>query len=110
MSKGAIITLVVAVVIMFVGATFRTVFGRPDHDPNNFTYEEARWYWSSFASTKCKEIKCKVGQGKGTLDLGHYETDDGWVFVFGTETESGETHVLFPADDPTKYRIVEPPK
>ncbi len=90
-------------------ATFKTLFGRPDHDPDNFTFEQASWYAASFMAGKCKEIKCIIVGGKDTLVLGQYEVEEGWVFVFGTQTPSGETHVLFPAKDPTKYEIVEPP-
>lgn len=91
----------------FIGTTFKHLFGRPDHDPDNFTYEAANWYAASFMAGKCKEIKCNIGKGKDTLMLGAYEVEEGWVFVFGTQTPSGETHVLFPAKDPTQYETLE---
>jgi hypothetical protein len=109
MSSTSIKILVVAIVLMFGGATFKALFSRPPHDPDNFTWNDANYYAASFMVGKCKEIKCLIGKGKGTLDRGSYEVEEGWVFVFGTDTPSGETHVLFPAEDPERYRIVEPP-
>lgn len=70
MSSPAIKILVVAIVLMFGGATLKA---------------------------------------PSTLFRGAYEVEEGWVFVYGTHTPSGETHVLFPAEDPEKYRVVEAP-
>jgi hypothetical protein len=109
MSSTAIKILVVAIVIMFGGATVKALTAQQPHDPDNFTYEAADRYATSFALGKCKEIKCRIGKGNGTLFRGAYEVEEGWVFVYGTDTPSGETHVLFPAEDPQKYRIVEAP-
>ena len=66
MSRGAIIALVVGILILFGGATIKAIFGRPPHDPDNFTLNEANWYSAAFMASKCKEIKCKIGKGKGT--------------------------------------------
>lgn len=99
-------------VLMAVAAVVVVVFGYQAcsaSDPETFGFEQSRDYASSFVSNHCKDIGCDHSQGAFGLFLDHYKTPEGWVWVFRTKGEPGETHVLFPARNPKSHRIVQRP-
>ena len=78
-------------------------------DPEVVAFGESRDAAATFVARNCRDIGCDFSQGTHGLYRSHYQTPEGWVWVFRTKGDPGETHVLFPVRNPRDHRIVQRP-
>jgi hypothetical protein len=104
--KGMAKVVGIAVVVMVVWSIYKVYFV---HDPDNFTFMDARPHLISWMSANCKQYQCnRSGGGDGTAIKEEFEVEDGWVYVLSTYIAPDyEVAVLVPRDNPRNKHVVE---